>query len=220
MVSKNLLWGFALEDKRLRSHGSGATRRRRTGGAAVLLFLAALIVAAGAALAFLVIVDLKQQVTAMQAKVDAAAQQSAALSERVSTIEQTAANLPAAVRAELSAQADEFEKQIINSGSALLKSTIALAKKEMVSFGTAGHRFNMVEFDRRSCPQGGVFSGENPNGQRIEKEFEPSAMIEVRESHGDVRGIPFYRVTIDGNVVTNSGNPSQFRHGSMRIACN
>ncbi len=202
------------------NHGGGPRRKeRRSSGVVIVLFLAALVIAAGGVVTYLQMLDLKQQVAAMQASVQSAAQQSAELNQRLSAFENTAANLPAAVRAELEVQAEEFENQIINSGSALLKSTIALAKKEMLAFGTAGHRFNMVEFDRRSCPQGGVFSGEKPDGDRLEKPFEANAMVEVRESHGDVRGIPYYRVTINNNVVDFDGSPGQFRHGSMRVAC-
>lgn len=209
-----------MEDRRVKNRVAKPGGKRPFSTGTLALFLAALVVAAGVVIAALQIADLRSQVAAMQAAVDTATRRSDDLNARLMTFERTAANLPAAVRAELEAQAAEFENQIIDSGSALLKSTIALARKEMQAFGTAGHRFNVAEFDRRSCPQGGVFSGEQPDGSRLEKPFQASAMVEVRESHGDVRGIPFYRVSINNTVVNENGQPSQFRHGSMRVACN
>jgi len=161
----------------------------------------------------------QNKMTRLEATVRTAEQQMATLTQKADALEDMVAALPDLTRAELAAQSQLFEDQIIDSGSALLKSTIALAKKDMAAYGLSGHRFNMVEFDRRACPQGGVFSGELPDGARQEQVFDANIMVDVLESHADIRGIPFYHARIGGVMVEQSGEPAAFRHGSMRIEC-
>ena len=185
----------------------------------VIAFLAALAVAAIGAWTCLQVTELKQTVATLEAAVRASGQQVAELRQEVGGFQNTASALPAAAQAQLEDQAKAFEEQIINSGTSVLKSTIALAKKEMLAFGGSGYRFNMVEFDRRSCVAGGTFSGELPDGTRLEREFEPNSMVEVLESRGDVRGIPFYQVSVSGSAINGEGGAARFRHGSIRIEC-
>ncbi len=205
---------------------SGAANRpknTKSGSSSVAVtavaFVAAVAVAAIGAWTYLQVTELKQTVAALESTVQASEQRVAMLTEKVDGFQSTASALPAAAQAQLEAQARAFEEQIINSGTSVLKSTIALAKKEMLAFGGSGYRFNMVEFDRRSCVAGGTFSGELSDGSRLDEEFEPNSMVEVLESRGDVRGIPFYRVTVNGSELASGGGAASFRHGSMRIAC-
>ena len=207
-----------------RPSGMAKRPKQTTGGGSsltvlIIAFLAAVAVAAVGAWTYLQVTELKHSVLVLESAVRESERQVAELRQEVGRFQNTASALPAAAQAQLEAQARAFEEQIINSGTSVLKSTIALAKKEMLAFGGSGYRFNMVEFDRRSCVAGGTFSGELSDGSRLEEEFEPNAMVEVLESRGDVRGIPFYRVTVSGSEVASGGGAASFRHGSMRIAC-
>ena len=99
-----------------------------------------------------------------------------------------------------------------------MEEEVALAIQRLSAFGNAGFAFQMEEFDRRSCVNGGVFSGETPDYQLNELPFAAGAMVEVLPTHGDISGIPFYRVEVDQTPIGDGSE--EFRHGSMRIACN
>ena len=151
-----------------------------------------------------------------QEQLAGAIEQVAKLNAQIATQQVTIAGLSEALQALQGGRISTLEQQYIDAASARLEATVA---REVAALGTSGFRYNMVEFDRRSCSLGGTFSGELPDGFRQEEEFEPNQMVEVQESGEDVRGIPFYRVTISGKALRWEGDTALFRHGSMRIEC-
>ena len=195
------------------------TKIRAYQAVGIALIATVILLAASAVWSHTMLWGTQTKMARLEETVRTAERDMATLILRAEALEQTAASLPEMTRAELEAQSQAFEEQIINSGSALLKSTIALAKKDMTSFGLSGHRFNMAEFDRRSCPLGGAFSGELPNGSVQEQTVEANAMVDILETHIDIRGIPFYNVEIGGVMVEWAGQPAEYRHGSMRVEC-
>lgn len=109
------------------------------------------------------------------------------------------------------------EQQIVSSAKGRMEQEVQDAIKRLSAFGNAGFVFQMEEFDRRSCVNGGLFSGETPDYDLVELPFAAGAMVQVQPTHTDINGIPFYRVTIDDVPIGNT--PGEYRHGSMRIAC-
>ena len=113
---------------------------------------------------------------------------------------------------------ENVEREIVDSARGRMEDEVAQAIQRLSAFGNAGFAFQMEEFDRRSCVNGGVFSGETPDYQTTELPFEAGTMVEVLPTHGDISGIPFYRVEVDSAPIGDGSE--EFRHGSMRIACN
>lgn len=169
------------------------------------------------ALGYSRISGLQDDVDALNTALNAARDNAASLAEQVASHQQALTGLSAALKSELGGDISELEKQYIGAASARLEATVA---REIAALGTSGFRFNMVEFDRRSCAQGGTFTGEHPDGYEQDEPFDPNNLVEVLESSEDVRGVPFYRVKINGASVQWQGSPAIFRHGSMRIECN
>lgn len=141
----------------------------------------------------------------------------AVLAEQIATHQKSLVDVVAFVNSVQSENISDLEKQYIVAASARLEETVT---REIAALGTSGFRFNMVEFDRRTCALGGTFTGEHPDGYQQDEPFDPNNFVEVQASTEDVRGIPFYRVTINGNAVQWQGSPAIFRHGRMRIECN
>lgn len=113
-----------------------------------------------------------------------------------------------------------LEKKIVASAAKRLDDTVDEAIGKLSAFGNAQFAFQMVEYDRRSCVNGGIFSGEHLEGELQQETFEAGAMVQVLPTHTDIRGIPFYRVSIDNVPLRWQGADAEFRHGSMRISCN
>lgn len=113
-----------------------------------------------------------------------------------------------------------LEKKIVRSASEQLDRSLAEAIGKLSAFGNTNFAFQMVEYDRRSCAAGGRFTGEHLDGEQQEEQFDAGAMVEVLPSHRDIKGIPFYRVSIDEAPLQWQDSNAEFRHGSMRIACN
>ncbi len=184
-----------------------------SGGIVALAVVAGLL----AALGYARISTLQDTADDLRASLVAAENRIAALSEQLQSHDASLAGLAAGLKAAQSENVSDLEKQYIVAASARLEAAVA---REIAALGTSGFRFNMVEFDRRSCAQGGIFTGEHPDGYQQNEPFEPNNLIEILESSEDVRGIPFYPVKINGATVQWQGNPAIFRHGSMRIECN
>ncbi|MEM9105227.1 MAG: hypothetical protein AAGC96_06190 [Pseudomonadota bacterium] len=113
---------------------------------------------------------------------------------------------------------ESVEQEIVFSAKGRMEQEVEDAIKRLSAFGNAGFVFQMEEFDRRSCVNGGLFSGETPDYNLVELPFTAGAMVQVQPTHTDINGIPFYRVTVDDTPI--GDNPGEYRHGSMRIACN
>ena len=112
---------------------------------------------------------------------------------------------------------ESAEQQIVSSAKGRMEQEVEAAIKRLSAFGNAGFVFQMDEFDRRSCVNGGTFSGETSDYNLVELPFAAGAMVQVQPTHTDINGIPFYRVTADDVPIGDS--PGEYRHGSMRIAC-
>ena len=166
---------------------------------------------------FATISGLRSAVDEMETALIATQQQGAALTARVTAQEKAIADLTSALQLRVSGDVSTLQQQYIGAASARLQETVA---REIAALGTSGFRFSMVEFDRRSCAEGGVFSGELADGSRQNQPFDANRMVEIQESSEDVRGIPFYPVRINGNYVQSNGGRAIYRHGSMRIECN
>ncbi|MCR9137214.1 MAG: hypothetical protein NXI27_14550 [Alphaproteobacteria bacterium] len=160
---------------------------------------------------------LQAEVDALSGALEAERANSVSLSEQVASHQQALTGLSAALRSARAGAISELEQQYIGAASARLEAAVA---REIAALGTSGFRFNMVEFDRRSCAQGGIFTGEHPDGYQQNEPFEPNHLVEVLETTEDVRGIPFYRVKINGTTIQWQDGPAIFRHGRMRIECN
>ncbi|WP_419912380.1 hypothetical protein [Hoeflea sp.] len=120
---------------------------------------------------------------------------------------------------DITQDAEDLRNQIVQSASAKLDHTISTAMSELSSFGNSNFVFHMVEFDRRSCVKGGTFIGELPDGSLQEEPFAANQLVEIQPSHDDIRGIPFYRVTINNQTLLSGKTPGDYRHGTMRISC-
>lgn len=186
---------------------------RLSGGVVAIALVVGLLVALGASR----MVELQARVDALSGALRAQQSASTALAEQLASHQQALAGLSAALKSAQGETVSDLEKQYILAASARLEATVA---REIAALGTSGFRFNMVEFDRRSCAQGGIFSGEHPDGYQQNEPFDPNNLVEVLQSSEDVRGIPFYRVIINGATIQWQGSPALFRHGSMRIECN
>lgn len=186
---------------------------RLSGGVVAVAIVVGLLVALGASR----LLELQARVDGLSAALSAQQTVSASLTEQLASHQQALTGLSAALKNAQGETISDLEKQYIVAASARLEATVA---REIAALGTSGFRFNMVEFDRRSCAQGGIFSGEHPDGYQQNEPFDPNNLVEVLQSGEDVRGIPFYRVKINGATIQWQGSPALFRHGSMRIECN
>ncbi|MEM6464502.1 MAG: hypothetical protein AAF724_21585 [Pseudomonadota bacterium] len=151
----------------------------------------------------------------------------AALSERVSSAQQNDALLAEAINSNQDALLEQFaelsgwlQNKVVDSTNDHVDKSVAEAIGKLSAFGNASFAFQMVEFDRRSCVNGGIFSGERATGDLFEEPFGAGEMVEIQPSHTDIRGIPFYRVNVNGETLGSQQGDAEFRHGSMRIACN
>lgn len=109
------------------------------------------------------------------------------------------------------------QQEAVSSAKGRMEQEVENAIRRLSAFGNAGFVFQMEEFDRRSCVNGGTFSGESSDYNLVEHAFAAGAMVQVQPTHTDINGIPFYRVTVDDAPIGDS--PGEYRHGSMRIAC-
>ncbi|MEX3011149.1 hypothetical protein [Hoeflea sp. TYP-13] len=197
------------EDNAARPRGTGI----RTAFLTVLIVAATVVFGLYCAWSFSQISELRAEVSELRASVASARQNSVLLTEIVNSGQE-------ALVERLSSKSEELQDRIVRSASAKLNHSIDVAMGRLSAFGNAGFAFQMAEFDRRSCVNGGVFSGELPDGNQHDEPFEAGNLIEVQPTHGDVRGIPFYRVKIAGKTMRSQDGRAQFRHGSMRIECN
>jgi uncharacterized membrane protein len=166
---------------------------------------------------YLLIAGLHDKMELLEATAKSSEDRIAVLAEQVRGQERELSDLAKALEVARSGSVSDIEKQFVQSASARMEATVA---REISALGTSGFRFHVVEFDKRACANGGVFSGEHPDGYQQDEPFNANNMVEILESYGDVRGIPFYRVKINGATLQWQGNPATFRHGSMRIECN
>ncbi|MDA4846710.1 hypothetical protein [Hoeflea poritis] len=172
----------------------------------------AIIFALLTAWAFIQISGLRAQLSAVRTELAASQQETAALAQKLGVVE-------GSLSGDLARDADDLRNQIVQSASAKLDHSISAAMSELSSFGNSNFVFHMSEFERRSCVKGGTFIGEQPDGSLQEETFDANHMVEIQPSHEDIRGIPFYRVTINDQTLQSAGGPGAYRHGTMRISC-
>ena len=158
------------------------------------------------------IATLKEELSALRELTKSAQQNDALLAETINSNQQV-------LLEQVTTLSNGLERKIVSSAGKQLDQTVADAISKLSAFGNAQFAFQMVEYDRRSCVNGGVFSGEHIEGDLQQEEFSAGAMVEVQPTHTDIRGIPFYRVAIDDVPVQWQGSDAEFRHGSMRISC-
>ncbi|WP_136657125.1 hypothetical protein [Nitratireductor sp. XY-223] len=161
---------------------------------------------------FIQVSGLRAQLADVRTDLEASRQETATLQQKLDAVTQ---NLSTGIAQD----AEDLRNQIVQSASAKLDHSISTAMGELSSFGNSNFIFQMAEFERRSCVKGGTFVGEQPDGSLQEEPFDANHMVEIQPSHEDIRGIPFYRVTINDQTLQSGGGPGAYRHGTMRISC-
>ncbi|MCP4318986.1 MAG: hypothetical protein GY789_24085 [Hyphomicrobiales bacterium] len=156
---------------------------------------------------------LKGELSALRELTKSAQQNDALLAETINSNQEVLIE-------QFSTLSSGLENKIVSSASKQLDRSLTDAIDKLSAFGNARFAFQMVEYDRRSCANGGVFTGKHLEGEQQEEPFQAGAMVEVQPTHTDIRGIPFYRVSIGEVLLQWQGSDAEFRHGSMRIACN
>lgn len=194
---------------------TAAPTRTPAGIGAVHVALAAVVVVFGliAGWQWWQISSLKGELSTLRELAKSAKQNDVLLAEIIKSNQKT-------MNGQFSTLSRGLEKKIVRSASEQLDRSLAEAIGKLSAFGNTNFAFQMVEYDRRSCAGGGRFTGEHLDGEQQEEQFEAGAMVEILPSHKDIRGIPFYRVSIDEALLQWQDSNAEFRHGSMRIACN
>lgn len=185
--------------------------RRGNGVLFGLVVLLALVFAGVAGLLWIQIEALRQEIAALEGQIQTAKTNDTMLTQIINANQETMIE-------GFNNLTESVEQEIVASARGRMEQEVDQAIQRLSAFGNAGFAFQMEEFDRRSCVNGGVFSGETPDYQTTELPFVAGAMVEVLPTHGDINGIPFYRIQVDDAPIGDGSE--EFRHGSMRIACN
>lgn len=188
----------------------------KTGGNRIIvacLIAVAVVFGAIAGWQWFQISTLKQELATLKALSKSSQQNDALLAETINSNQQV-------MLEQFNTLSNGLEQKIVSSAAQRLDQTVDDAIGKLSAFGNARFAFQMVEFDRRSCVNGGVFTGEHLEGELQQEQFAAGAMVQVLPTHTDIRGIPFYRVSVNDVPLQWQGTDAEFRHGSMRISCN